>query len=313
MGQIKPGTKIPSKTKAKAKANVITEKKQKTKGKKKTESKVQETETRIETQTNQSQISDEEYQRLLEEYSDLILPSSPKEKGETSDAASMGCKTSDDYLREMEAEEREDLAETGEGADNLEVPPANKYSIPEKYRDRTLFKGRKKVEREWQYEAPKVADTTGWATYFRTPRTVDEIREKIFFDFDNVCFTYLCSWQQLPEEFVPELMALSTGLLNADNYETYRDELIKAVHVFEQIEPGDIDFDKLPTNHQLPKSSQYYQLVDRLDWSAIGQYQKLSPAFRRKYHTLLDGKPQSAAYFASKARKKPRTAKIEQN
>lgn len=293
MGQIKPGTKIPNKLKAKPE--------EKTKAK--PDSKTKKTaEVHSEEKSAPGQMSDEEYQKLLEEYSDLILSPSPKTKiDEPNGNAPASGKTSDDYLREMETEECEDSENS-----NLEATHANKYSIPEKYRDRNLFKGRKKPKREWMYEAPKVADTTEWATYFTTPRSVDEIREKIFFDFDNVCFSYLCSWQQLPEEFIPELMALSTGLLNADNYKTYKDELVKAVHVFEQIEPGDIDFDKLPTDHSLPKNSQYYQLTDRLDWSALGQYQKLSPEFRKKYSSLLKEKPQPAAYFAAKMRKSRR-------
>lgn len=260
--------------------------------------------TKIKTGPKKEQISDAEYQDLLQMYPDLIAANTGK--SDVQSAVPTNCKTSDDYLRELETGEYETRADGDSTGTDEKPEKPGKYSIPEKYRDRSLFKGRPKHEKEWVYEPKTKSDTTEWSTYFRTPRTVDEIRQKIFFDYDNVCFSYLCSWQKIPESFIPELMALSTGLLNAATYDAYKDDVMKAVLVLEGIEEGTIDLGILPVNRKLAENMQYGQLTDRLDWSALNQYQDLSPAFRKKYAPLLTGSPQSAGYYVSRYQKKAR-------
>ena len=250
---------------------------------------------------NSKEISDGEYKTLLTKYGDLITAGSAKgtvnkpagnKDTDYSPGTITNCKSSDDYLREIENG-------TCEEPEPLDAKDKNDgYTIPEKYRQRDLFKGKKKAEgRELHYEPTQEADVTEWAEYFQTPRTVDEIRQKIFDDYDNVCWTYMCTLQELPEAFIPELMALSTRLLTRSNYDEYKDKLIRAVLVFEGIEDGDIDLSELPVHHTQSINSQYMELGERLDWSALDQYQDLSPAFRRKFSKLLNNKPQSAVFL----------------
>lgn len=60
----------------------------------------------------------------------------------------------------------------------------------------SIFRGRPKIKKEKQYpDAPAISNVTNWATYFNTPRTEEEIRDKCLSDYNGVCFTYLC---QLP-------------------------------------------------------------------------------------------------------------------
>lgn len=131
------------------------------------------------------------------------------------------------------------------------------------------------------------ADITEWRTFSLAPHTEDEIREKVLTDYNNVCFSYLCSHQELSEDFIIELAALSTGLLNKDNYSKYIDYLKKAVMISAGIEKGTYDFDMLPAHCGLDPKNVTYRTTDHLDWKAIAKYQILSQAFIDKYYSLL--------------------------
>lgn len=128
-----------------------------------------------------------------------------------------------------------------------------------------------------------------WAEWSLAPHTEDEIREKILTDFDGVCFTYLCGTQVLSEDFIVELMALSTGLLNKENYRQYIKELEQAVLIAVGIENGKIDYHKLPKISAAGSRDKKRQaLIDRLDWEALFTKQALSPEFRTKFMPLTE-------------------------
>ena len=130
-----------------------------------------------------------------------------------------------------------------------------------------------------------------WAEWSLAPHTEDEIREKILTDFDGVCFTYLCGSQVLSEDFIVELMALSTGLLNKENYSQYINELKQAVLIAEGIKIGEIDYHKLPRISSPGSQDKRRQaLIDRLDWVALFEKQTLSPEFRAKFKPLTEKK-----------------------
>lgn len=140
-----------------------------------------------------------------------------------------------------------------------------------------------------------------WSNWSLTSHTEDEIREKCLTDFNNVCFTFVCEASKMSTEFIEELMTLSTGVLNKDNY----DELYEKVHKTVLYNAG-ITKEKVPTwevsisNVKGAKgnNSPYYsektvassQMIDRIDWSAISRYQKLDEAFMRKFQSVLNWK-----------------------
>lgn len=148
-----------------------------------------------------------------------------------------------------------------------------------------------KIKKEKQYpDAPAISNVTNWATYFNTPRTEEEIRDKCLSDYNGVCFTYLCEKQKLREEFIPELMALSTGLLNKDNYPRYLEPVMKATLIIAGVEDGDVDFIPLPFASERGQKALLNTLGDRLDWPALRRSQNFSREFRRKFAPILDGK-----------------------
>lgn len=172
-----------------------------------------------------------------------------------------------------------------------------------------------KTQKTKSFERPitKCSDISEWKSFSMTPHTCDELRKKILTDYDNVCFSYICHYSELPEEFIPELAALSTGMLTEANYDIYLDQVIKAVMINNHIEQGKIDLKKLPKLPPLPEGKSrkgdnvtslptvYGDFVfrDRLDWASISRYQKLSPAFRKKYDKLLNAEHHAYSIVAS--------------
>lgn len=75
----------------------------------------------------------------------------------------------------------------------------------------------------------KKSKITKWVEWSMTPHSFDEIREKCLTDFNGVCFTYLCSKSYISEENFFEFAALSTGLINKDNYNEAIDTVINAI------------------------------------------------------------------------------------
>lgn len=156
----------------------------------------------------------------------------------------------------------------------------------------SIFKGRQKLDKgRWYLPLAEKSNVEEWSNYFSTPRTTEEIREKILTDYDNVCFSYMCIQQTLDEKFIPELMALSTGLLNKDNYDYCLQPVMRATHIMAGIEDGEINLQEIPYDPKAKLSTdrKLTRLIDRLDWKSISLYQDLSASFREKYFDLLEG------------------------
>ena len=99
----------------------------------------------------------------------------------------------------------------------------------------------------------------------------------------------------LSEDFILELAALSTGLLDKENYAKYIDYMKKAVMITNGMEKGTYNLRKLPKNKNITAKNVGYLTADRLDWKAIAARQNLSPEFREKYHKLMYPGPLSYA------------------
>lgn len=144
----------------------------------------------------------------------------------------------------------------------------------------SIFKKKKKKEaKEPDIPLKQKADISEWINFSLTPHTEDKIREKILTDFNNVCFTYICGEQVLSEDFILELAALSTGLLDKENYARYIDYMKKAVMITNGMEKGTYNLRKLPKNKNITAKNVRY----------------LSPEFRKKYHKLMYPGPLSYA------------------
>ena len=134
-----------------------------------------------------------------------------------------------------------------------------------------------------------------WKNWSLTPHSPDEIRDKILDDFENVCFSFVCTASKIPEEFMSEFMALSTGLITRENYDDYIDKVTKAV----LMNAGVIEKDKSIMNWGILSKSENCKgenvdkilygssMTDRVDWYAITVHQKLSEDFMRKYQHVI--------------------------
>ena len=152
------------------------------------------------------------------------------------------------------------------------------------------------------YEKPKGPEEIAlekkvneWAQWSLTPHTPEEIREKVLDDYDGVCFAYVSEASFIPDWFLPEFAALSTGLLNRKNYEAKKDEIIQGVEIVigasgkepdeafaEQFAPAGV---YKSAKQKLDKAIEVLtpRIVIDLPVS-IGSYSK---AFKDKYHALL--------------------------
>jgi hypothetical protein len=142
--------------------------------------------------------------------------------------------------------------------------------------------------------AKVISDVTDWAKWSLTPHTEEEIREKVLTDYDNVCFTYVCGTSLMSAEFLEELMALSTGLLDKSNYDEYYEDVLKGVHINMGVEVGELDKLSLPKIYVKNKTCQLSSkpgldyLYSKLDWWAISQRKDLPIWFRLKYAKQLN-------------------------
>lgn len=194
-----------------------------------------------------------------------------------------------------DAEDTEFEVPNGQGEGNAEIGQEEQASGPERSENMefetnfypSIFKPKTEKKKEYIPPLPRISDVSEWSTFSRTAHTEEEIREKILTDFNNVCFSYLCSCQKLSEEFIPELAALSTGLLNKNNYDRYIDYLKQAVMITEGVMEGAYDLSRLPRNRNITRVNVAGMTTDRLDWKAIAGNQALSPEFQEKYHELL--------------------------
>lgn len=148
-------------------------------------------------------------------------------------------------------------------------------------------------------DAEQVANVREWSRWSLEPHTEDEIREKCLTDFNNVCFSFLCEKSKMSCEFIEELLALSTGILTKDNYDTMYD-IVHATVLKDNGVDGIMVHDwcikesethikesEIPNKSGKERYIQSKKVRDRLDWRSICRYQRLTEEFMRKFNKSL--------------------------
>jgi hypothetical protein len=133
-----------------------------------------------------------------------------------------------------------------------------------------------------------------WKEWSMTPHTEDEIREKILTDIDSICFTYMCKYSKMSSEFIEELLALSTGFLNKENYEKFKKPVLEAVQIKMGVLDKSINEVELPIieTYDTKGNVKYIPIAstlnNRVDWYYIGTCQKLDDWFIDKYRAQIN-------------------------
>lgn len=137
-----------------------------------------------------------------------------------------------------------------------------------------------------------VKNVQDWISFSMSNHTPDEIRERILTNPDSVCYSYLCRYAIIPEDFMEELMALSTGVLSHENYDETIDLVKKALAFNMKLSKEEPEDDTIVFTTTKDKEDivMVKDLRDRLDWMYISRFQQFSDDFIRKYADFLDWK-----------------------
>lgn len=73
-----------------------------------------------------------------------------------------------------------------------------------------------------------------WVTWSLGRHTEDELREAYLSQSSLICTTYVCENSVMSEEFVKELVLLSTGLFDHDNYTEENRNLVSQIMIDEE-------------------------------------------------------------------------------
>lgn len=189
-------------------------------------------------------------------------------------------------------EKSKDIREAQEKIDNSKNTHEEVFKTHENNEKPSKLKGSTVMQ-----EPRVVSHLDSWRDWNTTPRTEDEIREMCLTNFNFVCFTYICGYSQMSADFIEELMVLSTGLLNKDNYDEYYEPVKEALLIQMGIEEGEVDLSKLPIKCiNGRKYEPSVILSERLDWGYIKSIQKDLPTwFKLKYHKQLSNKTYEVA------------------
>lgn len=156
--------------------------------------------------------------------------------------------------------------------------------------------------------SPEVDD---WMMWSMQNHSETEIRQECLHDINNVCFTYICRFSKLSEEFIIEFMGLSTGVFTIKNYDRKQAMLVgeltfdylKDENIVYSIRTAQLSKDKVDPNADTPLYKKYLSLDpvivceflskpatlrDRLDWYYIDKYQHISTEFREHYVSVLN-------------------------
>lgn len=162
---------------------------------------------------------------------------------------------------------------------------------------------------------------TKWVEWSMTPHSFDEIREKCLIDFNGVCFIHLCNKSYISEENFFEFAALSTGLLNKDNYNDYIDTVINAIKfMYGIIDIKDVNMDdyihlinsanidkedkvnivkknkiisKIANENKTEEDTQKWFksiIFDRVNWSELSANSNFSEHFLEQFADYVDWK-----------------------
>lgn len=127
-----------------------------------------------------------------------------------------------------------------------------------------------------------------WASWSMQPHTPDEIRAEILRDNRCVCITYVCEHSKIPSSFMDEFLVLSTFLLDDTNYETNYDDVKNLL--FAKLKIGDYDknlTEIIIENRQGVQIITIDDIADRIDWKAIGIFQRIDLYTAERYGKFL--------------------------
>jgi hypothetical protein len=192
-----------------------------------------------------------------------------------------------EILKDMENERGGYVKKTYKRRDTIEndLTGSTKSIIMERY-NKNMPMGMAK-------RSPDADKVKFWQEWSMTPHTEDEIREQILTDLNSVCFTYVCRYSKMSSKFIEEFIALSTGFLNKENYEKYKDAVLEAIQIKMGILDKPMEEVKLPViettdvhgeKRLIPVGD---TLRDRVDWYYIEHFQNLEDWFKEKYITVL--------------------------
>jgi hypothetical protein len=137
--------------------------------------------------------------------------------------------------------------------------------------------------------------TPEWVTWSMTPHSEDEIRKAVFKTPKLICWTYICRFSVLSEQFIEEALVLSTGVFDGVDEELYTEENKKLVRDILYMEPTvarkelqkdyikriwDILEDHKIAIKILGMSS---SVRSRVDWFQIAGFQDITPDFKKKF------------------------------
>ena len=132
-----------------------------------------------------------------------------------------------------------------------------------------------------------------WTEFGLKNHTEEEIRDKVITDFNNVCFTFVCEYSKMSEEFIEELMVLSTGAFSNNKFDKKLYDKVKKALMYNL---GIIKTTRLNLNETVEdyaeegktRTIKLGDLEDRLDWDTLVFNQTLSFNFINKYINTID-------------------------
>ena len=154
-----------------------------------------------------------------------------------------------------------------------------------------------------------------WLEFSMNQRTPEEIRHKVFTNPKAVCFSYLCRFCMMSEDFIIELSGLSSGVFENEN--VYNPEQAKIlgsllmipkkgdreeiIRLFRSYQRKEIPLEKIPAEFR--KLEPWIMMSidnvtrDKVDWYYIEKYQNLSNEFRIKHKALLHPKASAVSAY----------------
>ncbi len=156
--------------------------------------------------------------------------------------------------------------------------------------------------------SPEVDD---WMMWSMRSHSETEIRQECLKNINNICFTYICRFSKLSEEFIIEFMGLSTGVFTIRNYDRKQAMLVGELtfdyladdNIVNSIRIAQLSKDGVDPNAKTTWYKKYLSLNpailseflskpaalrDRLDWYYIDKYQHISTEFRTHYVSVLN-------------------------
>ena len=134
-----------------------------------------------------------------------------------------------------------------------------------------------------------------WVNWSCNPHTEDEIRETVLHDYNTVCFSYVCRYSTMSEDFIKELIVLSTGIFSGGNSVYYTENNIKLVRKILFVEPttARLEYQRNLKKRDIGKADPVFveivkqwkiPLRTKVDWWQIANYQpNLSEKFIQEF------------------------------